>query len=157
MPRLERSTSNGGCFIASAISLSRITNPNKAFTRYTAAVAGGTAGSPFPEKREPFLEKFSTDQLPDAKQIRAQLEKMANSESFLRSPRILELLEYLIRYVQSGQQDRIKESLIGVEFFGRSPNYDTKKDPIVRAEMRRARGKLSEYYLHEGAASPVLI
>ena len=43
-----------------------------------------------------------------------------------------------------------KEVLIGHLFFGRSPDYDPKLDPIVRTEVRRLRSRLEQYYEEEG-------
>ena len=41
----------------------------------------------------------------------------------------------------------LNESVIGVEVFGRKPDYSPKRDPIVRTEARR----LSQYYEDGGA------
>jgi hypothetical protein len=51
--------------------------------------------------------------------------------------------------------DELKESVIGVEVFGRTPDYSPKSDPIVRTEIRRLRNRLSEYYQNEGSADTV--
>ena len=51
----------------------------------------------------------------------------------------------------------LKESVIGVEVFGRSPGYDPKTDPIVRVQARRLRAKLDAWYLTGGQASAVRI
>ncbi len=102
---------------------------------------GGSPGNPSP--------------LPD--NVRAHLEKIRNSEPFVRSLRIQKLLEFLVESVLAEHQDRLKETVIGIEVFDRSPDYDPKTDPVVRVEMRRLRSKLSEYYLREGQSDEVLI
>ena len=57
-----------------------------------------------------------------------------------------------------GQDDQVKESLIGLEVFDRPPSsYDPGVDPIVRVQAGRLRAKLREYYEREGAEDPVLI
>ena len=47
----------------------------------------------------------------------------------------------------------MKERTLGVEVFGRQPNYDTNEDPIVRATAGEIRKRLAQYYQspgHEG-------
>ena len=56
-----------------------------------------------------------------------------------------------------GRDTEIKESVIGVEVFGRKPDYNPKLDPIVRTEARRLRVRLTEYYQGVGAGDPVVI
>jgi tetratricopeptide (TPR) repeat protein len=47
----------------------------------------------------------------------------------------------------------LKESVVGVEFFGKAPGYDPKRDPIVRVEAYRLRRRLAEYYAKDGAGN----
>jgi TolB-like protein len=56
-----------------------------------------------------------------------------------------------------GRDEELKESLIGIEVFGRAPGYDPKKDPIVRTEASRLRARLGQYYLGEGKADLLAI
>src|SRR5262249_18533659 len=51
----------------------------------------------------------------------------------------------------------LKESVIGAEVFGRKPDYNPKRDPIVRTEARRLRERLSQYYEGVGANDGVKI
>jgi len=51
----------------------------------------------------------------------------------------------------------LKESVIGVEVFGRTPGYNSKDDPIVRTEARRLRARLADYYQGTGAADRVIL
>lgn len=46
----------------------------------------------------------------------------------------------------------MKESLIGVQVYGRDASYNPKEDSIVRAEASRLRSKLRDYYDTPGAA-----
>ncbi len=41
--------------------------------------------------------------------------------------------------------------------FGRSADFDSSVDTIVRTQAYRLRLKLNEYYLSEGAADPIAI
>ena len=49
-------------------------------------------------------------------------------------------------YLSGHDAGQIKETVIGVDVFGRGPGYDPKVDGIVRTEARRLRLKLEEYY-----------
>jgi TolB-like protein len=51
----------------------------------------------------------------------------------------------------------LKESIIGVEFFGRPPDYDVRQDSVVRNEAGKLRARLAEYYVAEGAADALFI
>jgi hypothetical protein len=50
-----------------------------------------------------------------------------------------------------------KETLLGVEVFGRNPAYDPRLDGVVRVEAVKLRSRLKDYYETEGAADPVRI
>jgi hypothetical protein len=88
---------------------------------------------------------------------RGELETVLASELFSRSPNLAKMLRYIgLKYLE-GQQDSIKEYNIGVEALGRRPDFDPKKDSIVRVEALRLRQKLRQYYENEGADHPVVI
>jgi len=88
---------------------------------------------------------------------RAELEAVLASGIFSRSPNLAKMLRYIgLKYLE-GQQDSIKEYNIGVEALERPPDYDPKKDSIVRVEAVRLRQKLKQYYENEGADHPVVI
>src|SRR5207302_5522506 len=53
--------------------------------------------------------------------------------------------------------DQLKESLVGVEVFGRRPDYDVRVDSVVRTEAARLRARLAEYYANGGAGERVVI
>src|SRR5437867_6516627 len=46
-----------------------------------------------------------------------------------------------------GEGERIKERTIGIEVFGRDPDYDTNLDPIVRMTAGEIRKRLAQYYV----------
>lgn len=56
-----------------------------------------------------------------------------------------------------GNPDGLKEYTIGVEAFGRKPDFDPKTDTIVRVQTHRLRQKLKEYYQEEGVTDLILI
>ncbi|MBS1828889.1 MAG: tetratricopeptide repeat protein [Acidobacteria bacterium] len=81
----------------------------------------------------------------------ALAERLIEGPTFARSKRHAGLLRYLAAQPAGTE---IKETRIGHEFFGRNADYDLKVDAVVRAEMRRLRERLEQYYLAEGAGDP---
>src|SRR3974377_1399410 len=79
---------------------------------------------------------------PDA--IRGQLERILNSKAFARSPRISRFLSFVVEQTLAGQENKLKEYLLGVEVFGRLDSFDPRIDSIVRVEARRLRFKLEK-------------
>src|SRR5690242_15150953 len=89
--------------------------------------------------------------------VREELECVLKSARFARNDRLSRFLRFIVERQLEGRYDEIKESVIGVEVFGRKPDYDTKLDPVVRTEARRLRARLSEYYEGAGARDGVII
>jgi hypothetical protein len=56
-----------------------------------------------------------------------------------------------------GRGDELKESVIGVEYFGRPADYDVRQDSVVRNEAGKLRSRLAEYYVGEGADDGLII
>ena len=50
----------------------------------------------------------------------------------------------------------LKEYPVGVDVFGKDPNFDPRMDPIVRVQARRLRMRLVSYYAEEGHSDPVI-
>jgi Tol biopolymer transport system component len=99
----------------------------------------------------------STDQPISNEAIRIQLEKILASQGFVHSDRMSRFLRFVVEQTIQGQADQIKESVIGMEVFDKTPSFDPRTDTIVRVEARRLRSKLSQYYAKEGLADPVVI
>ncbi|MEN6535819.1 MAG: hypothetical protein ABFD60_03560 [Bryobacteraceae bacterium] len=89
--------------------------------------------------------------------ILLELARILTSPSFRNAQSLSRLLRFLVERTLIGDVDQLKESVLGVEVFGRAPSYDVQSDPIVRVTVRRLRLKLSEYYATEGARSAVRI
>src|SRR5688500_14728047 len=64
--------------------------------------------------------------------VRAQLKKILASEVFVRSERMSRFLRFIVEQTLQGRGGQLKEYLLGVEVFDRSPSYDPRIDPIVR-------------------------
>lgn len=82
---------------------------------------------------------------------RAELERVLSSAAFTRAPKLAQLLSYLCEKLFAGATSQVKEYSIGVEVFGRGPDFDQDSDSIVRVEANRLRKRLAEYYAGEGA------
>jgi hypothetical protein len=88
---------------------------------------------------------------------RAQLDKILASDGFVKADRLCRFLRFTAEAKLNGDDDQIKEYLLGREVFDRRDDYDPRLDPIVRVEARRLRSKLDDYYAGPGLADPVRI
>jgi Malectin domain len=71
-----------------------------------------------------------------------------------RAPALANLLTYVCGKYFEGQAANLKEYNLGVDALGRPPEFDPKRDSIVRVEAHRLRKRLEEYYKGEGADHP---
>ena len=81
---------------------------------------------------------------PDA--VRRELARLIDSPAFKDSDRLVRFLTFVVEETLQGRGARLKESVVGIEVFDRSPDYDPKEDPIVRVQARRLRAKLDAHY-----------
>jgi adenylate cyclase len=86
-----------------------------------------------------------------------QLDRILSSAGFARNERLSGFLRFVVERHLHGHDEELKESLIGIEVFGRSPGFDSKRDPIVRTEAGRLRSRLLEYYGGTGRTDPLVI
>jgi TolB-like protein/cytochrome c-type biogenesis protein CcmH/NrfG len=91
----------------------------------------------------------------ESQAARRQLERVLASPGFSRNERLSRFLRFVVERHLEGRDGELKESLIAIEVFGRTPGYDSKQDSIVRTEATRLRARLSEYYLGEGKGDPL--
>jgi hypothetical protein len=92
-----------------------------------------------------------------AEQNQQQLQRILHSNTLRNSVTLQQLLQFLVARSMQGNPDGLKEYTIGVEAFGRKPDFDPKTDTIVRVQTHRLRQKLKEYYGQEGLHDPILI
>jgi tetratricopeptide (TPR) repeat protein len=86
-------------------------------------------------------------------EIRAEMERILRSHTFVHSHRIRRFLQFVVEEALRDRQHRLKEYVIGMEVFGRDESFDPRVDSIVRVEARRLRSKLEEYYAGNGEPS----
>ncbi len=84
-----------------------------------------------------------------AEEIRTQLERVLASHQFRGSRRCQSLLRHITEQALAGDALDLKERNLGIAVFGRSPDYDTREDPVVRATASEIRKKLALYYQEE--------
>src|SRR5215475_14444758 len=92
-----------------------------------------------------------------AADVRKQLDRVLSSAAFVRNERLSRFLSFVVQHALDGKTDGVKESLLGIEVFGRMPGYDTRSDSVVRTEAAKLRVRLTEYYAGDGASDPVII
>ena len=78
--------------------------------------------------------------------IVAQMELILASQHFSHSKRSQSLFRYIVAKTLQGQVSILKERTLGVEVFGRAPDYDTNADPIVRMAAGEIRKRIAQYY-----------
>lgn len=88
---------------------------------------------------------------------RAELQAVLDSGIFARSPNLQKFLVFVCEKYFSGAVDEVKEYLVAVEALGRPPDFDQKRDSIVRVEAYRLRKRLDEYYRGPGSAHALRI
>lgn len=85
------------------------------------------------------------------------IERILNCRELKRSVRLRELLSYLGKQSIRNNVATLHEQEIGEAVFGRSNDYDTSLDNIVRVNVTELRKRLSQYYEGEGAAETILV
>jgi hypothetical protein len=91
--------------------------------------------------------------VPHAAALRAHLQSITESPAFKGSRRSQEFLTFIVARALDGHFDDLKERVLGVELFGRSPSYDTGDDAIVRVTACDVRKRLNQFYVEFGSQS----
>src|ERR1700738_2028351 len=89
--------------------------------------------------------------------VRAALDKILASPGFANADRLSRFLRYVVEATLDGQPDKLKETLLGIEVFGRKPTYDPRVDAVVRTEAVKLRARLKDYYEKDGQDDAVVI
>jgi hypothetical protein len=95
--------------------------------------------------------------LPDTGTCWALLERIASSSHVKRAARLQELLFYLGKCSLKDGLDTVHEQRIGVDVFGRSGDYDTSDDNIVRTNVSELRKRVEAYFEGEGAHETLIV
>lgn len=89
--------------------------------------------------------------------VREQVARILASPPFRSSKRYTDFLRYTVEHTINGHTENIKERVLGVEVFGRVPNYDTSADPVVRTSAVEVRKRLQHYYRLHGQSGEIRI
>src|ERR1700722_328379 len=89
----------------------------------------------------------------DIELLQEHLREVIAGPAFKASQRSGQFLKYIVDQAIAGHFESLKERIIGVELFGRSPTYDTGEDAIVRVTASDVRKRLLQHYGKDGAAS----
>src|SRR3984885_12783499 len=89
--------------------------------------------------------------------VREQLNRLLAHPLFTNSKRYPVLLAYTVEQALLGNASELKERTIGVEAFGREPNYDVNLDPVVRTTAAEVRKRLIQYYYSPDHAKELII
>src|SRR5260370_9574473 len=57
-----------------------------------------------------------------------------------------DLFGYIVEHSLAASDGSLRERIIGIEVFGRSPDYDTAEDPVVRLRAADVRKRMAQYY-----------
>lgn len=104
------------------------------------------------EAREAELVKIAGS-TQDTAALRHHLTEIIEGAAFKGSHRSGQFLLYIVEQALAGQFDSLKERVIGMELFGRTPSYDTGEDAIVRVTASDVRKRLLQHYGKYGAPS----
>jgi TolB-like protein len=88
-------------------------------------------------------EEFSPERLG---LVRDHLRDVFASKAFAGSKRAQDFLQLIVEHALAGRLDSLRERMIGAEMFGRSIDYDTANDAVVRVKATEVRRKLAQYY-----------
>lgn len=75
-----------------------------------------------------------------------EVHRVLDHPSFKSSGRCVALLQCLVDRALEGDHEGVKERTLGIEAFGREPDYDTNTDPIVRRTANEIRKRLAQCY-----------
>jgi hypothetical protein len=84
--------------------------------------------------------------LPVRAQIEGLLEDILWSAPFRTSRQCQDLFRYIVGHSLAASNGSLRERIIGIEVFGRAPDYDTAEDPVVRLRAADVRKRLAQYY-----------
>ena len=82
--------------------------------------------------------------------VRKELDAIVSSHHFRGSKRYPAMLRYVVSAAIDGRASDLKERTLGVEVFGRDPDYDTNADPVVRISAGEVRKRIAQFYHENG-------
>jgi hypothetical protein len=108
------------------------------------------------DAREAVISKIAESKEEVAELFR-YLREIIESKAFRGSHRSGQFLIYVVEQAIAGRFTGLKERIIGIELFGRSPSYDTGEDAIVRVTASDVRRRLLQHYGENGRSAKFYI
>lgn len=93
----------------------------------------------------------------DQSVVLAEVERVLASAAFRGSKRSTDFLRFVVNARLQGHPELLKERTVGVEVFGKPPDYDTSADAIVRVKANEVRKRLAQAYKDLGPGHDVEI
>ena len=97
------------------------------------------------------------------KQVRTSAPSASSSNAFWRvrdfatASDIRTSLRHVVERTLQGQTSDLKERTLGIDVFGRSPDYDPAADPVVRVSAGEIRKRIAQYYHEPGHETEIRI
>lgn len=89
--------------------------------------------------------------------VQSCLQRIFESKAFSGSPRLQDLLRYVVSEELAGRGELIRAKTIGLDVHKYSPDEISDREGAVRVDAGRVRRKLEEYYQDAGASDSILI
>ena len=89
--------------------------------------------------------------------VRHHLDLLLRSPHFRATDMQRAFLQFVVERSLAGRAEEIKGFTVATEVFGRSPDFDQSRDPIVSIQANKLRRALELYYLTEGKQDPCRI
>ena len=90
-------------------------------------------------------------------QAREELERLLGDPRFHATERARKILRYVAEQCFNGEAEGVKAYAIALDVLNRPARFDSNSDPIVRIELSRLRGALSNYYEAFGSELDITI
>jgi hypothetical protein len=103
------------------------------------------------------VENWTPSSEEDKAAVVQQLERLLRNPHFHKSKRFPVFLKFVVAEALAGRADNLKERTLGVEVFGKDPNYDTTDDPIVRVTAGEIRKRIAQYYQEPGHEHEIMV
>ena len=84
-------------------------------------------------------------------------QRVAQSESFKRSPRLRSFLLYVVSQTLENAGEELNEYQIGTHVFARPESFNPAEESIVRSSARQLRAKLQEFFDGEGRRESLIL
>jgi len=89
--------------------------------------------------------------------VLGQVTRMVTCPLFSQSRRYPIFLRYIVEKTLAGESFQLKERTLGIDVLGRSPDYDSNADPIVRIIAGEIRKRIAQYYFQSGREEEIRI